>query len=129
MVARILHRYNKANSWATQKPSPILQKGELGIESDTGLVKVGDGVTPWNQLDYSKGLGWQQILQAYGYIPKTTQSQFHRGRLARIHTGLPGKQTDRMFMYLNKTVDGETTCELVPISIFATIRDQAEIEQ
>jgi hypothetical protein len=46
MVARILHRYNEANYWA--ELNPVLGEGELGIESDTGLSKLGNGKTAWN---------------------------------------------------------------------------------
>ena len=127
MVARILHRCKKANEWAALSPSPILGEGELGIESDTGLVKIGDGEKDWNQLEYSKDSGLQSFVQAYGYIPKTSENKGHRGYFARVYTGLQGKQTDRAFMFLNKTVNGETICELVPISIFSEIRDQVEI--
>lgn len=31
----------------------ILLGGEIGLETDTGKVKIGDGITPWNDLDYS----------------------------------------------------------------------------
>ena len=32
--------------------NPILLKNQLGYETDTHLVKVGDGVTPYNELNY-----------------------------------------------------------------------------
>ena len=30
----------------------VLKAGEPGFESDTGKMKIGDGVTPWTTLDY-----------------------------------------------------------------------------
>lgn len=36
-----------------QLTNPILNLGEIGIETDTGKSKVGDGVTAWNILPYS----------------------------------------------------------------------------
>ena len=33
--------------------NPLLLSGELGLETDTGKYKIGDGVTAWNSLDYS----------------------------------------------------------------------------
>jgi hypothetical protein len=48
--ARLIQRFNAAAVWASN--NPILLEGELGIESDTGKVKLGDGLTPWNSLDY-----------------------------------------------------------------------------
>lgn len=32
--------------------NPVLGEGEPGYERGTGLMKWGDGVTPWNDLDY-----------------------------------------------------------------------------
>jgi hypothetical protein len=39
--------------WRTQNPT--LADGEPGVERDTGRLKIGDGVTPWNDLAYSVG--------------------------------------------------------------------------
>ena len=36
------------------KENPILLKGQLGVESDTTYMKLGDGVTAWNDLEYIK---------------------------------------------------------------------------
>lgn len=44
-----------AEIWTAK--NPLLQKGEIGHESDTSRMKVGDGVTYWNDLDYIGGLG------------------------------------------------------------------------
>lgn len=130
MQVRILHRYHKANDWAAFTGSDaILKKGEIGVESDTGLCKIGDGKTTWNELAYSDGEGLQSISQSYGYINKDSDNRNHRGYLVQVYTGTSGKYTDRLFMFLNKTEDGITKCELTPVSVFADIRDQAEIEQ
>jgi hypothetical protein len=32
--------------------NPILAEGEQGFEVDTHRIKIGDGVTPWNDLSY-----------------------------------------------------------------------------
>ena len=32
--------------------NPILAQGEPGFEYDTGKLKIGDGLTPWNKLPY-----------------------------------------------------------------------------
>lgn len=127
MRARILHRYNEANYWA--ELNPVLGKGEIGIESDTGYCKIGDGTTLWNSLEYCKGEGQEFFYAPMYNIPKKFDNFAHRGCIAYGYIGTQEKCTDRAFMYLNKTVNGVTTCELVPISIFTDIRDQAEIEQ
>jgi hypothetical protein len=32
--------------------NPILLAGEIGVETDTNKLKIGDGTTSWNNLDY-----------------------------------------------------------------------------
>ena len=43
-------RHDEAADWTTR--NPILAQGEYGLETDTFLIKVGDGVTAWNSLRY-----------------------------------------------------------------------------
>lgn len=49
--ARLQNAYDSAENWSTN--NPVLKAGELGIESDTGLHKVGNGTSAWNDLDYA----------------------------------------------------------------------------
>lgn len=35
--------------------NPILEQGEPGFVYDSNLLKIGDGVTPWNDLPYIQG--------------------------------------------------------------------------
>lgn len=37
--------------------NPVLAAGEIGYETDTGLFKIGDGVTAWNSLSYAAAAG------------------------------------------------------------------------
>lgn len=48
-------RHDTATNWTTV--NPILAEGEVGVETDTNKFKIGDGVTPWNNLDYQGGSG------------------------------------------------------------------------
>ena len=50
MADRIKLRRDMAAVWALV--NPVLADGELGYERDTHQFKVGDGVTPWNDLPY-----------------------------------------------------------------------------
>jgi len=54
MANRIQLRRGGAQEWANA--NPILAQGELGIELDTGRIKIGDGVTSWNSLRYERPL-------------------------------------------------------------------------
>ena len=52
MANRIQLRRGSAQEWANVNPT--LAIGELGIEIDTGRIKIGDGVTSWNSLKYER---------------------------------------------------------------------------
>jgi len=53
MAVQIQFRRGTASQWSTANPQ--LAAGELGLETDTGKFKVGDGSTYWNTLAYSSG--------------------------------------------------------------------------
>lgn len=46
----IRHYYDTAANLTSDNPT--LAAGELGIESDTGKIKIGDGSTAWTSLNY-----------------------------------------------------------------------------
>jgi hypothetical protein len=48
--ARIQFKRATASSWSTN--NPVLFAGEIGYETNTGKLKVGDGTTAWNSLSY-----------------------------------------------------------------------------
>ena len=50
LISRMAQFSNEAAVWA--ELNPILLAGEIGVESDTRRIKVGDGETPWNDLLY-----------------------------------------------------------------------------
>jgi hypothetical protein len=50
MATRIQFRRGLAASWTSANPT--LAQGEMGIELDTDLFKIGDGLTAWNTLSY-----------------------------------------------------------------------------
>ena len=46
-------RRGTAGVWTAA--NPLLAQGEIGLETDTNLIKIGDGTTFWNALGYSIG--------------------------------------------------------------------------
>lgn len=48
---RLVHRHDTKANWATK--NPVLLQGEIGIEDDSGLFKIGDGVKAWDALSYA----------------------------------------------------------------------------
>lgn len=53
MAFRIQLRRDTSTKWALN--NPILLSGELGYETNTTYIKIGDGTTPWNDLPYWTG--------------------------------------------------------------------------
>ena len=54
MAIQIQVRRDTVANWTSV--DPILAQGEPGYETDTGLLKMGDGLTPWNSLSYFSDL-------------------------------------------------------------------------
>ena len=50
MAFRIQIRRDTSLKWSTN--NPVLLQGELGYETDTDCIKIGDGINPWNDLEY-----------------------------------------------------------------------------
>ena len=46
-------QFIRGTAEAMTEVNPLLLAGELGLETDTGKYKIGDGVTAWNSLNYS----------------------------------------------------------------------------
>lgn len=50
MADLIKLKRGQSASWT--RLNPILEPGEPGFEMDTGRLKIGNGLTPWNELVY-----------------------------------------------------------------------------
>lgn len=53
-------RRGTAGKWASN--NPILARGEPGFEIDTNRLKIGDGVTDWNNLEYIGENGYSGVF-------------------------------------------------------------------
>ena len=65
MAIIIQHRNDTAVNWTAV--NPILAEGEIGIENDTRLQKVGNGIEAWNDLEYYTYGGASALLPTGGY--------------------------------------------------------------
>lgn len=54
-------RNDAAANWVNN--NPILAQGEFGLENNSFLLKVGDGVTHWNNLRYLNKIDPQYLVQ------------------------------------------------------------------
>lgn len=59
MIKRIQIRRDTSANWTLDNPT--LYSGELGFELDTSLLKIGDGVTTWNNLSYYASLPFSAL--------------------------------------------------------------------
>ena len=82
---RMQQKRMSASQWATS--SLILLDGELGIESDTGFVKVGNGTSRFSELQYLTGPRGEQGQQG---IPGPQGPTGPRGEQGQ--QGIPGPQ-------------------------------------
>ena len=55
VIAQMKIRRDTAANWTSVDPTPA--EGEWCLETDTGFVKMGDGVTAWTSLPYFAGSG------------------------------------------------------------------------
>ena len=51
-MPNIQFQFRRGTSTEWADANPILASGEMGIETNTNLFKIGNGVTPWNSLPY-----------------------------------------------------------------------------
>ena len=51
LKTRLVLRHDTAENWT--KENPVLLEGEVGVETDTSKLKIGDGASHWGTLKYS----------------------------------------------------------------------------
>jgi len=54
-------RHSTSTDWTTR--NPVLAQGEYGLETNTFLIKVGDGVRDWAHLPYLNKLNASYFKQ------------------------------------------------------------------
>lgn len=96
--------------------NPTLAAGEQGYESDTGALKVGDGATAWNSLDYVVGK-WQDFTPSWTNITVGNATQIARyhqvGKLVTMNVELTLGSTSSV------TGSPQLTLPVTPASTFA----------
>lgn len=93
MPYKIQLRRGTAAQWIAA--NPILADGEMGIESDTRKVKVGDGTTAWNSLGYNllgdvadDAVTTAKILNNAVTEPKIANNAVTQSKLASTLSGI-----------------------------------------
>lgn len=75
---KILFRRDTAATWTSENPT--LSEGEIGYETDTDKIKLGDGSTAWNSLSYFAGELDSRTLDNLGDV---TYGSFISGQFLR----------------------------------------------
>lgn len=52
MTVKYVIQFKRQHSSIWESKNPTLAVGEPGFETNTNKLKIGDGITPWNVLDY-----------------------------------------------------------------------------
>lgn len=76
-MTQIQLRRGLAASWTSVNPTLAL--GEVGIETDTRKMKVGDGVTPWTGLSYTV-VAWSDVADKPTDLVTLTGTQSLSGK-------------------------------------------------
>lgn len=86
-MSRIQLRRGTAAQWTSVNPT--LYIGELGFETDTLKIKIGDGVTAWNSLAYTS-LDWTTLANKPAYIAAGSSKANARSAIDAEYTGNKG---------------------------------------
>lgn len=73
MAVQIQLRNDTAANWTSANPT--LAAGEIGIENDTDLFKIGDGVTAWDSLSYGGIQGEAGVVAATSPLSYDSNTQ------------------------------------------------------
>lgn len=67
----LIVKFRSDNSVNWEKANPVLRAGELAVDTEKNLYKIGDGKTPWKDLPFA-GVP-NKAYEFYVYLPGATQ--------------------------------------------------------
>ena len=110
LKTKIIMRNDTAENWMIK--NPILDKGEIGVESDTHKFKIGDNATAWKDLGYAgadeaaiENIIAQNRDNLYKYI-RTDASQSDADAIAAALGSNVAVQGD--IVVITTTIEGNT---------------------
>lgn len=139
MATKMQQRRGSASEWASA--NPVLAEGEIGFETDTKIIKIGDGVTSWNNLDSpyltrSEAAGDSEKLGGYDAADYVLLSNDAYGRHMGIGNDVPtlGMRPSDTFYYVDAAQmlmyhDDSVGWRYMGVATFAnaTSRDNAKV--
>lgn len=113
MAIQLQLRRDSAANWTSANPT--LLEGEIGYETDTGSMKVGDGATAWASLAYWTGSGSSGDMVLASVQTVTGAKTFNSGKLV-----LAGSSSGTTILNANATA-GSGTVTLPTTGTLATL--------
>ena len=105
LKTRIVLRNDTVAKWSSS--NPVLLKGEMGVESDTGKFKFGDSVTAWNDLPYAVPELPEGIGEAKVYLVDVDSGANHVDEITKVVNEEPLSQGD--IAIVREAIDAEKT--------------------
>jgi hypothetical protein len=102
MADMIQIRRDTASNWTSA--NPILAQGEMGAETDTSKIKIGDGTTAWASLGY--------LIDAGDYLTATSTNTL----------------TNKTIAYADNTLTGVVPTSAIGVSVQAYDADTAKLD-
>ena len=121
MITRIQLRRGSAAEWESE--NTLLAEGEIGVETDTGKFKIGNGSDTWDDLPYG-GAGGIEVYDdstdrdtenpdpAHGdfaFLKDTNLTQFFDGVEWQTLSAAKGGGSDKVFIEHEFTVNNSYT--------------------
>lgn len=61
---KLIQRNDTFENW--ESVNPVLSVGEIGVDTTNNKIKIGDGTTPWNDLEYCSNLNIESNYEKSG---------------------------------------------------------------
>jgi len=110
MADMIQIRRDTASNWTSA--NPILAQGEMGAETDTSKIKIGDGTTAWASLGY--------LIDAGDYLSATSTNTLTNKTIAYADNTLTGVVPTSAIGVSVQAYDADTTKNDVANTFTAT---------
>lgn len=121
MITRIQLRRGLSSEWEAENPT--LAEGELGVETDTGKFKIGNGTDPWDDLPYGGAGGIESFADSterdteiptpehgdFVFLRDTNTTQFYDGVEWQALSAAKGGGSDKVFLEHEFTVNNSYT--------------------
>lgn len=96
-IIKTTFQFRRGLAEAWQKNNPILARGEPGFVIDENRLKIGDGTTAWNDLDYLS----EDILRGYYYNGWFYRDESHTKQFQAYMTKFYFDIPTQVFYYFN----------------------------